>query len=320
MKAFVLEKNGGVENLVLHELPVPSITRHEVLIRTMAFSINRVDAFARQNDFAIHVFYKPTTVKEPIVLGWDVSGVITAVGDDVKHLKIGDAVFGLINFFGRGRTNAEYVAAPADQVAIKPFHISHQAAAAAGLTALTAWESIVTYGQAQAGQKVLIHGAAGGVGHFAVQLAKHLGAYVIGTGSSGSKEFILGLGADEFIDYSTESIDSIVCDADVVLDPLPGPHVLKSVKAVKSGGRVISLLPYDDHDGRMAAIVREKQLFTHRVIVSSNGGNMKRIAELLDTGVLKPHVSQTFFFEQLPMAHTTIETGRTKGKIVVTIP
>jgi NADPH:quinone reductase-like Zn-dependent oxidoreductase len=319
MKAFVLIKNGGAENLVLSELPVPDLEKHEVLIRSRAISINRVDPFVRQNDFAVGVFYKPVEGEE-IVLGWDVSGVVAAVGSEVKHFKIGDEVFGLVNFFGRGRTNAEFVAAPADQLAMKPPKISHEEAAAAGLTALTAWDAIITYGQVQAGQKVLIHGAAGGVGHFAVQLAKHRGAYVIGTGSSGSKHFILGLGADEFIDYTSGPVDKFIADADVVVDPIPGDHVLQSLKVAKVGGRVISLLPYNDHDGQMAEIVREKRLFTHRVVVSSNGSTMKQIAELLNIGVLKPHVSQIFPFKKLPFAHLEIERGKTKGKIVVTVP
>ncbi|HZI23659.1 MAG TPA: NADP-dependent oxidoreductase, partial [Chryseolinea sp.] len=271
MKAFVLKKNGGVENLVLSELPAPEIAGHEVLIRTQAFSVNRVDAFVRQNDFAVNVFYKPEAEGESIVLGWDVSGTVVAVGVHVKDFEVGNEVFGLVNFFGRGRANAEYVAAPADHLAIKPFAVSHEAAAASGLTALTAWEAVITYGQVGAGQKVLIQGAAGGVGHFAVQLAKHQGAYVIGTGSSQNRDFILRLGADEFIDYTKGSIDNMVSDADVVIDPMPGPHIHHSLNAARVGGRVINLLPYDDADGRMAAKLKEKQLFRHRVIVSSDG-------------------------------------------------
>ena len=320
MKAFVLRQNGGVENLVVSELPMPQIGRHEVLIRTRAFSVNRVDAFVRQNDFAVNVFYKPEAGEESIVLGWDVSGIVDAVGDNVKDFEVGDEVFGLVNFFGRGRANAEYVAAPAAHLAIKPSVVSHEAAAASGLTALTAWEAIITYGQVAAGQIVLIQGAGGGVGHFAVQLAKHQGAHVIGTGSPQSRDFILGLGADEFIDYTTGPVDHAVSDVDVVVDPMPGPHVLHSLNAARRGGRVINLLPYDDHDGRMAATIKDKRLFRHRVIVSSNGSTVKKIASLLEAGTLKPHLSKVFSFEQLPLAHTAIESGRTKGKIVVVVP
>ena len=319
MKAFILTKNGGVENLVLSELPIPNIESHEVLIRTKAFSVNRVDTFVRQNDFAVKVFYKPESTGEPVVLGWDVSGEIVAVGESVPDLKVGDEVFGLINFFGRGRANAEFVAAPGADLAIKPARLSHEEAAASGLTALTALEAIMTYGNVHEGQKVLIHGAAGGVGHFAVQLARHQGAYVIGTGSPSSKTFILGLGADEFIDYTAGPVSEVVDDADVVIDPMPGAHVFNSLAAAKSGGRVINLLPYDDTDGRMAAVVKKKNLFTHRVVVRSDGSKMKRIASLLDSGILKPHVSKVFPFQQLPLAHAAIESGRTKGKIVVVV-
>jgi NADPH:quinone reductase-like Zn-dependent oxidoreductase len=203
---------------------------------------------------------------------------------------------------------------------VKPSNVTHEAAAASGLAALAAWEAIITYGQARAGQKVLIHGAAGGVGHFAVQLARHLGAFVIGTGSPASKEFVIGLGVDQFIDYTSQTIENLVQDADLVLDPMPGPHIFQSLTAAKPGGRVISLLPYDDHDGRMAAVVNQKRLFTHRVVVSSNGGTMKEIASLLQSGVLKPHLSMVFPFAELPLAHSAIDTSHTKGKIVVLGP
>lgn len=318
MKAFILTKNGGVEHLVLSELPMPELKSNEVLVRTKAISVNRVDSFVRQNDFAVGVFYLPEADEKSIVLGWDLSGVVVKTGDDVTEFKVGDEVFGLVNFFGRGRTNAEYVAAPAAHVVRKPANISHAEAAGAGLTALTAWQAIVTYGQVKKNQKVLIHAAAGGVGHFAVQLAKLQGAYVIGTGSAGSEAFIRGLGADQFIDYRHDRPEKVVT-ADVVVDSLPGDHVLKSLEAVKPGGRVINLLPYNDTDGRMTAIVEEKGIFTHRIVVSSNGEIMREIASLLGSRALKTHVFQVFPFDQLPAAHSAIERAATKGKIIVSL-
>lgn len=318
MKAFILKRNGGVGHLVLTDLPAPEISGKDVLIQTKAFSINRIDAFLRQSEFALKVFYGDVREGESIVPGWDISGIVKAVGDKVDGIRVGDEVFGLVNFFGRGRTNAEYVAAPASHLAIKPANVSHEEAAASGLTALTAWESMVTFGKARAGEKVLIHGAAGGVGHIAVQIAKHFGAYVIGTGSPTNRDFIKNL-ADEFIDYTKGDIDKVISDADLVLDPMPGPHIFTSLHAAKPGGRVISLLPYDDEDGRMAALVKEKNLFAHRVVVSSNGDHMKEIAQLLSAGVLKPHVSRVLAFGQLPLGHELIESGRTRGKIVVSM-
>lgn len=317
MKAFVLEKHGGVDNLLLTDLPVPSITGTEVLVKVKASSINRVDSFVRQNDFAVPVFYRRENNSEPIVLGWDLAGTVVQVGDKVTGFNAGDDVFGLVNFFGRGRTHAEYVAAPAEHLALKPSNISFEEAAAAGLTALTAWQAIITYGHLRAGQKVLIYGAAGGVGHFAVQLARMQGAYVIGVGSSHNHSFIMDIGADEFLDYKHKEIEQIVTDADLVIDPLPGPHVLKSLASAKPGGRVINLLPYEDTDGKMAAIVKSKRLFTHRVVVSSDGETMKKIAELLAKGLLKPHIFKSFPFHQLPKAHKAIDSSKKKGKIVV---
>ncbi len=319
MKAYVLQKHGGIENLLLTELPVPNIAEHEVLIRTKSVSINRVDSFVRQHDFAVPVFYKRTDDTEPIILGWDVAGVIEKVGDKVKDFKPGDEVFGLVNFFGKGRTHAEYVTAPAEHLAIKPKQISFEQAAAACLTALTAWQAINMYGQVKAGDKVLIYGAAGGVGHFAVQLARLQGAYVIGVGSPHNRAFIMDIGADEFLDYKHAEIEQIVTDADLVIDPLPTPHLLKSLNTVRSGGRLIHLLPHEDKDGQVARIVKTRNLFLHRVVVSSDGQTMKKIADLLATGEFKPHVFKTFGFDKLPQAHKAIDTGKKKGKIVVNI-
>jgi NADPH:quinone reductase-like Zn-dependent oxidoreductase len=255
---------------------------------------------------------------EDIIIGWDVAGVVVETGTAVKHLKRGDEVFGLVNFPGHGKGYAEYVAAPADQLALKPLNISFEEAAPATLTALTAWQSLVTYGKVKKGDKVLIHAAAGGVGHYAVQLAKHLGAYVIGTGSAANREFILSLGADEFIDYTQEKFEDRVKDADLVLDSIYGDHVLQSLDAVRSGGRVISLLTF--FEGPIAEKARAKDVFTHRLSVVSNGEDMRHVAALLEKGALRSYLSDTFPFNEISKAHEKVATGKTRGKIVVTVP
>ncbi|GGH23484.1 NADPH:quinone reductase [Dyadobacter endophyticus] len=318
MRAITLANNGGTENLILTQIPTPKINENEVLVRVKAIGINPVDAFVRNHQFALEMFIKPQP-GETVIIGWDISGVVEAVGRQVTLWKPGDEVFGMVNFRGHGKAYAEYVAAPADQLALKPENVSHEEAAAATLAALTAWQALVTYGKVKAGEKVLIHGAGGGVGHYAVQIAKHLGAYVIGTGSASKKDFILGLGADRFIDHASEQFETIVNDADVVIDSLFGDHIFRSLEAVREGGRIIALLvPFTDE--KLAGKVQEKNLYAHTLNVTSNGEHMQQLAALLKSGEVRSHVSASYPFEEIAQAHNAIEIGKTLGKIVVTLP
>jgi len=318
MKAITLAKNGGTENLVLSQIPTPEINENEVLVRVKAIGINPVDAFVRNHPFALDLFVMPQP-GETVIIGWDISGFVEAVGKKVTQWKAGDEVFGMVNFRGHGKAYAEYVAAPADQLALKPDNVSHQEAAAATLAALTAWQALVTYGKVRPGEKVLIHGAGGGVGHYAVQIAKHLGARVVGTGSAGKKDFILGLGADEFIDHTAVRFEDLVKDADLVIDPLPGDHIFRSLDAVKEEGRIIALLvPFTGE--QLVGKVQEKKLYAHTLNVASNGRDMQQLAGLLESGAVRSHISATYPFEELAKAHEAIESGKTLGKIVVTLP
>lgn len=314
MKAIILTENGGTDKLILKEIDKPVIKADEVLIKTRSIGINPVDGFVRKNE----AYVKRKLLIEPgeqMILGWDVSGTVVEVGDEVTDLKIGDDVFGMVKFPGHAKAYAEYVAAPVSHLAIKPASISHNEAAAASLAALTAWQALVTYAKVKPGDKVLIHSAAGGVGHYAVQIAKHFGAYVIGTGSATSKDFILALGADEFIDYSKEKFEETVQDADAVLDGIPGDHILRSLDAVKHGGRVVSLLAF--FEGENAEKAKSKEVQAYRLAVESNGEDMKQIAKLLENGSLRSHISDIFSFEDIPAAHEKVEGGKTRGKIVV---
>ncbi|PSL30378.1 NADP-dependent oxidoreductase [Dyadobacter jiangsuensis] len=318
MKAITLANNGGTENLIINDIPTPSIKENEVLVRVKAIGINPVDAFVRTHAFALDMFVQPQP-GEPVIIGWDISGVVEAVGREVSQWKAGDEVFGMVNFRGRGKAYAEYVAAPADQLALKPDNISHEEAAAATLAALTAWQSLVTYGKVKPGEKVLIHGAGGGVGHYAVQIAKHFGAYVIGTGSGAKKDFILGLGADEFIDHTAARFEDLVHDADIVIDSLFGDHIFRSLEAVKEGGRLIALLvPFTDE--KLIQKVQEKNIYAHTLNVTSNGEDMRQLAALLKSGEIRSYVSITYPFEDIAKAHDEIETGKSLGKIVLTLP
>jgi NADPH:quinone reductase-like Zn-dependent oxidoreductase len=204
MKAIVLKAFGGVDQLHLTRIEKPSIQQGEVLIRAISLSINPVDVQTRAGGGLATWKFKDA---DPIVLGWDIAGVVEESASE--HWKQGDEVFGMVHFPGQGRTYAEYVAAPGDQLARKPAGISFEAAAATTLAALTAWQALHRHGSLKKGDRVLIHAASGGVGHFAVQLAKAAGAYVIGTSSSVNRDFVLGLGADEFVDYQTQNFEEL---------------------------------------------------------------------------------------------------------------
>ena len=318
MKAFILKENGGVENLKLSEIEKPRIKSDEVLVKVKAISINPVDTIARKNESSLRGILKPEKDENSFILGWDISGVIEEVGADVESFQTGSEVFGMVNFPGNGKAYAEYVAVPANQLALKPINISHEEAAAATLAALTAWQAFVTYAKIKKGDKVLIHAAGGGVGHYAVQIAKSFGAYVIGTGSSSKKDFVLNLGADEFIDYTAEKFEDKIKDADIILDSIHDTeHLLRSIKAAKKGGRIISIK--SQFEGELAEMAQTKNLITYKMLVNSNGDDMKEIAKLLEKGKIHSHISKTFKFEDLPKAHLQVETGKTVGKVVVVV-
>ena len=317
MKAVELTSPGGTENLRLTDIPIPQPGDHEVQIRTKAISINPVDAFVRNNETALNQVLGLLPGEKPVILGWDISGTVTATGRAVTRFKKGDDVFGLIRFTGHGKAYAEYVTAPEDQLALKPENTSHEEAAAATLAALTAWQALVTYARIRKGDKVLIHAGAGGVGHYAIQIAKHFGAEVIATSSTENKDFVLRLGAAQHIDYKNTPFENVITDADIVLDSVATPgHLDRSVAALKKGGRIISILGHFT-DENLLQKIKEKDIFAHRLGVSSDGPGMEAIAGLLRTGKLHSHIAQTFSLDQLPAAHQSIETGRTKGKIVI---
>ncbi len=313
MKAFVLKDFGGADQLVPTTIETPVIKADEVLVQVKAISLNPVDSKTRAGKgMAGRLKELPA-----IILGWDVSGVVTEVGENVSEFKKGDEVFGMVNFPGHGQAYAEYVAAPAAHLALKPANISHAEAAAATLAALTAYQAFVQKASVTPGQKVLIHAAAGGVGHFAVQLAKHLGAYVIGTSSAANKDFVLSLGADAHIDYQTQRFEDLVQEVDLVLDAIGGDNIGRSLEVMKPGGTLITI------PSGMADTVTEqakaKNVNGFFFLVQSSGDDMKQLAALLEQGILKAHVSLTFPFNDLPQASAQIETGKTKGKLIVTV-
>ncbi|WP_439695204.1 NADP-dependent oxidoreductase [Mucilaginibacter sp. AW1-7] len=313
MKAIILKAFGGIENFEAVNIPVPAIKADEVLIKLKSISLNPVDAKTRQGKGAAG----RTKMELPIILGWDISGVITEAGSEVTGFKSGDEVFSMINFPVLGKTYTEYVVAKPSELAIKPANITHNEAAAATLAALTAWQVLTTKVKVEKGDRVLVHAAAGGVGHYVVQMAKHLGAYVIGTSSAANKDFVLSLGADEHIDYKTQKIEEAVSDIDFIFDPIGGANTEQSLHIVNKGGAVICILhAFNDE---LLQKAKELGVHGHNVLVYPSGDDMKTIAGLLEKGIIKSHVSKVFQLEQVGEAHTLLESGRAVGKVVVEI-
>lgn len=314
MKAIVLKNFGGVENLEIQEVAKPSLSDNEVLVKVKAFSINPVDVKTRSGEALADTLKDET----PIILGWDISGIIVEVGKDVDTFNINDEVFGMINFVGHGKAYAEYVAVPAEQLALKPDNISHVEASATPLVALTAWQAFTHYGTLKPNDKVLIHGASGGVGHFAVLIAKHLGAYVIGTSSAKNRDFVLELGADEHIDYKTEKFEDRLINIDFVLETIGYDNFKKSVSVLRKNGTIINLPSGLTEDDEME-VNRKSLNACFFMAVYSSGKDMKIIADLLEKGIIKPHIHKVYDFNQIQEAHLQVETGTTKGKVVVKI-
>jgi len=311
MKAIILKDFGGVEQLELTELPTPVIGEGEVLVQVKAISINPVDVKTRAGKGAAAKLKE----ENPMILGWDIAGIVTE--SKAEEFEAGDEVFGMVNYPGHGRAYAEYVAAPADQLALKPGNISFESAAATTLAALTGWQAFSDHGRLRAGQRVLIHAAAGGVGHFAVQIARHTGAYVIGTASAENKDFVLGLGANECIDYKTQRFEEVVKNVDFVLDTIGGEYIDRSLQVIKKGGTLVSI-PSSANAG-VQEKAKAKGIFGLPMMVQSSGEDMQHIAQLLGDGALRAEVSKVFPFDQMGEAHLAVETGKTRGKVVVVV-
>lgn len=314
MKAMILKQFGGIENFAIENLPLPEIDETEVLVEVKAIGIDQIDVKTRQGKGMTDFLKK----EHPMILGWDISGIISKVGERVTDFKAGDAVFGTINFPGPGSSYAEYATAPADQLALKPENISHEEAAAATQSPLTAWQALIDTGNIRQGERVLIHGGAGGVGNYAIQIAKHTGCYVITTTSEADREFAKELGADEVIDYQTQKFEEEIGDIDFILDTIGGDNFIRSLKILKPDGMIV-LLP-SDKKAEADKAAKEQHINNYKhILMHSSGKDMQAIARMLQEGTMKVHVDKTFSFEQIPQAHKQMEQGKNKGKIVITL-
>lgn len=314
MKAMVLKQFGGIENFSLKEIPEPKVSSGQVLIRIEAIGINPVDIKTRKGNGQAKQ-YKDTS---EMVIGWDVAGVITKVAEDVKDFKIGDEVFGTINFPGQGGAYAEYAVAPAHQLAHKPANISMAEAAAATLATLTAWQALIHEGHIKKGNRILIHGGAGGVGNYAIQIARNVGCYIITTASASDTDFVKNLGADEVIDYKTQKFEEIISNIDFILDTVGGENFVRSLKVLKPEGTIVLIsTPNIEETNKVA---EEQHVKNYKLMMMhSDGEDMMHIAEMLANGSLKVYVDRTFSFNKIPEAHNLLENGKIRGKIVALV-
>jgi NADPH:quinone reductase-like Zn-dependent oxidoreductase len=295
---------GGPGVLTIAEVPLPEPGPSQLLVRVKAAGLNPTDWKHRSGKLFLP--------EPPFTLGWDVSGVVEKTGFGVTLFKPGDEVFGMLPYPGGHGSHAEYVTGPARAFARKPTNLDHIQAGAVPLAALTAWQALVDAASIQPGQRVLIHAAAGGVGHLAVQIAKARGAYVIGTASTGNHELVTSLGADEMIDYRTTDFAEAVKDIDVVLDPVGGDYTARSFRVLHPGGLVITiagLAQQEVPDG-----VRHE-----RLLVEADHAGMDAIRQLVEEGSLRPVIAGTFPLTEVAKAHATGETGHVAGKLVLTM-
>ena len=308
MKSVVIHSYGGREVLVPEDMPVPEIADDEVLIRVHAAGINPVDWKVRAGYLKEMLPYE-----FPLILGWDVSGTVAKAGSKVTRLSVGDEVYALADI-SRNGAYAEFIAVKADSVALKPESLDHIHAASVPLAGLTAWQAMFGSADLAEGQKILIHAAAGGVGSFAVQLAKWKGAHVLGTASARNREFLLGLGVDEVIDYTKTPFEDVAVDVDVVLDAMGGETRERSWKTLKSGGILVSIVGPPDEEK-----AAELGVGCAGVFVKPDARQLADIAKLIDNGHVKPVVTQVLSLAEVAKAHELSETEHVRGKIVLEV-
>jgi NADPH:quinone reductase-like Zn-dependent oxidoreductase len=308
MRAIRQESLGGPEVLREVEVERPAPGFSQVLVKVHAAGVNPTDWGHR----AFPIFLGPP----PFTLGWDVSGTVVATGFGVTIFKPGDEVFGMLPYpFGVG-SHAEYVVGPARAFAPKPANVDHVAAGALPLAGLTAWQALNDTAALRAGQRVLIHAAAGGVGHLAVQIAKALGAYVIGTASAAHHAMLRDLGADELIDYTATDFTDQLTPVDVVLDPISGDYSARSLGVLRTGGTLVSLLPFGPEIPAQAAGLGVR---AEVMLVEADHQGMTTLGSLVTAGKLRPVIAATFPLAEAAKAHELGESRHVAGKLVLTM-
>ncbi|GAB6903061.1 NADP-dependent oxidoreductase [Kineosporia succinea] len=299
---------GDPDVLRIAEHPRPEPGFSEIVVRVHAAGVNPTDWKHRAGAAGRLV----------PVLGWDVSGVVEQVAPGVTLFAPGDEVFGMLPYPHGAGAYAQFARATARAFTHKPANLDHVQAAALPLAGLTAYQALVDTADVQPGQRVLIHAAAGGVGHLAVQIAKARGAHVIGTASTPKHDLLRELGADELIDYRTTDFTEVVKDVDVVVDTLAGPVRTRSLQVMRPGGTLVSILSWGDEGD--AALAAERGIRIRPLLVEADQGGMRALADLAARGELRAHIDATFPLSEVAKAHAHGETDRTTGKIVLVVP
>ena len=332
MKAFILDKYKKKGALRFGDMPEPALGQDDVLVEIHAAGLNLLDSKVRDGEFKLILPYRL-----PFILGHDVAGTVVRVGSKVDRFKPGDEVYARPRD-GRIGTFAEFIAMNEADVALKPRNLSMEEAASIPLVGLTAWQVLVERAGLRKGQKVLIHAGSGGVGTFAIQLAKHLGATVATTTSTVNVELVRGLGADVVIDYKKQDFEKVLSGYDVVLNSLDGDTLQKSLDVLKPGGKLISISgPPDPDFAREQGLnwilrqvlrllsfgirrkAKARQISYSFLFMRANGGELGQITSLIEAGTIRPVMDRVFPFEATNEAMAYIETGRSKGKVVVKI-
>ncbi|MFJ1258507.1 NADP-dependent oxidoreductase [Cupriavidus sp. CuC1] len=332
MKAFVVDRYGRKNGVRAGDMPVPELREDDVLIQIHAAGVNPLDSKIRDGEFKLILPYRL-----PLILGNDLAGVVVRVGSRVRRFKPGDEVYARPHKDRIG-TFAEFIAVKEDGVALKPTALTMEEAASIPLVGLTAWQALIEKGQLKKGQKVLIHAGSGGVGTFAIQLAKHVGATVATTTSAPNIELVKRLGADIVIDYKKDDFGAILKDYDVVLDTQGGNSLEKSLRVLKPGGNLIGIAGPPDPDFakemgaswflkaamrflsyRIRKAAKRHEVSYSFVFMRANADQLGQIATLIDAGAIRPVIDRVFPFESTKEALAYVETGRAKGKVVIKI-
>ena len=332
MKAFVLNRYGKSEELQLSEVAKPTVKENEVLVEIRSAGLNQLDSKLKAGEFKLILPYKM-----PLILGHDVAGVITEVGKNVRRFKVGDEVYARPADHHIG-TFAEFIAIDEKYVSLKPKDLTMEEAASIPLVGLTAWQALFEKAELKKGQKIFIQAGSGGVGTFAIQLAKHVGATVATTTSAVSFDLVKSLGADIVIDYKKDDFEKILDDYDVVLNSQDAKTLEKSLRVLKPGGKLISISGPPDPDFAkeiglswilrlvmtfLSYGIRKKAKRNHVsysfLFMRANGDQLSEIASLIDSGIIRPVVDRVFPFESTKEALSYVEQGRAKGKVVVKV-
>jgi len=307
-RAIVINAYGGKEELAEAKVELPALEPDQILVKTAATSINPIDWKLREG-YLKQMF----PWQFPIILGWDIAGEVVEVGADVSDFNIGDAIYARPETTPFG-TYADYAIVDATLAALKPSNQTFAEAAAVPLAGLTAYQALFDHGDLKAGQKVLIHAGAGGVGTYAIQLAKAAGAYVITTASPRNHELLRTLGADEVIDYHTTDFETTLSDIDLVFDTMGGDVQRKSYTVLKPNGRLVTILSVEDE-----AAGKEKNITAKAIWLRTNGEQLKELAALIEDGKVKSVIGATFplTVQGIYDAHALSETHHAVGKIVI---